>query len=156
MKLYGFKNIRVFTKFLPKMFAFPIFFNALPLSISYAAKEGIYIFKLAKLHTTYESSLKTLNITSSINRTRLKRELVEHFQEHGMQEQSDGKHVIFVFPEGMHSLLRNISLPSQINSEVLQLARVAKIIHSEIFQVEKAFEFANKLPPNCQIVCPTA
>ena len=51
------------------------------------------------------SHLKMLNITSSINRTRLKRELMEHFQEHGMQEQSDRKHVIFVFPEGMHSLL---------------------------------------------------
>ena len=36
---------------------------------------------------------------------------MEHFQEDGMQEQSDGKHVIFVFPEGMHSLLGNISLP---------------------------------------------
>ena len=76
-----------------------------------AGEEGIYVFKLAKLHTTYESLLKTLNITSSINRTRLKRELMEHFQEHRMQEQSDGKHVIFVFTEGMHSLLRNISLP---------------------------------------------
>ena len=58
------------------------------------------------------SHLETLNIiTSSINRARLKRELMEHFQEHGMQEQSDGKQVIFVFPEGMHSLLGNISLP---------------------------------------------
>ena len=68
-----------------------------------------------------------------------------------MQEQSDGKHVIFVFPEGMHSLLRNISLPFR-----LILKRVAKIIHSEIFHIEKAYEFANKFPPNCQIVCPTA
>ena len=38
-----------------------------------ALKEGIYVFKLAELHTTYESHLKTLKITSSINRTRLKR-----------------------------------------------------------------------------------
>ena len=81
---------------------------------------------------------------------------MEHFQEHGLQEQSDGKHVSFVFPEGMHSILRDISLPSQINSEALQLARVAKMFRFEIFQVEKAFEFANKLPLNCQIVCPTA
>ena len=78
---------------------------------------------------------------------------MEHFQEHGMQEQSDGKHVIFVFPEEMHSLLTNISLPSQINSEDLQLARVSKIIRFQIFQVEKAFEFANKFPPNCQTDC---
>ena len=63
---------------------------------------------------------------------------MEHFQEHRMQEQSDGKHVIIV------------------NSEALQLARVSKIIRSEIFHIEKAFEFANKFSPNCQIVCPTA
>ena len=64
-------------------------------------KEGIYVFKLAELlHTTYESRLKTLNITSSINKTRLKRELMEHFQEHGMQEQSDGKQVVVVFQKG--------------------------------------------------------
>ena len=110
-------------------------------------EEDMYVFKLAELHTTYESSLKTLNITSSISRTRLKRELMKHFQEHEMQEQSDGKHVIFVW---MHSLLRNISLPCQINSETLQLARVAKIICSE---VEKAFEFVNKFPPNGQTDC---
>jgi len=40
-----------------------------------------------------------------------------------------------------------------MNSEALQLAGVAKIIRSRIFQVEKAFEFANKFPPNCQTDC---
>ena len=34
-----------------------------------ALEEGIYAFKLAELHTTYESRLKKLNITSSNNRT---------------------------------------------------------------------------------------
>ena len=128
-------------------------FSELVMDMEGALEQGMYVFKLAELHTAYESRLKTLNINSSTNRTRLKRELMEYFQEHGMQEQSDGKHVIFVFPEGMHSFLRNISLPSQINSEALQLAGVAKIIRSEIFQVEKTFEFADKFPPNCQTDC---
>ena len=78
-------------------------FAELVMDMEGALEEGIYVFKLAELHTTYESSLKTLNITSSINRTRLKRELMEHFQEHGMQEQSDGKQVVAAF-QGMHSL----------------------------------------------------
>ena len=57
----------------------------------------------------------------------------------------------------MHSLLRNISLPSQINSEALQLARVAKIICSEILQDGKAFEFAQGFPHiGGLIVCPIA
>ena len=80
-------------------------FAELAMDMEGALEEGIYVFKLAELHTT-------LNVTSSINRTRLKKQLMEHFQEHGMQEESDGKHVIFVFPEGIHSLLRKISLPS--------------------------------------------
>ena len=52
--------------------------------------------------------------TGRATQTQLKRELMEHFQEHGMQKQSDGKHIIFVFPEGMYSLLGNISLPFRL------------------------------------------
>ncbi len=111
------------------------------------------MFKLIELHTAYESRLKTLNFDSSINRTRLKKELLDYFKGHGIQEQSDGKQVIFVFPEGMHSLLKNVSIPSQMTSEALQLARVAKLVRAEIFQAEKTFEFANKFPPNCQTDC---
>ncbi len=128
-------------------------FAELVMDIESALEEGIYVFKLIELHTAYESRLKTLNFDSSINRTRLKKELLDYFKGHGIQEQSDGKQVIFVFPEGMHSLLKNVSIPSQMTSEALQLARVAKLVRAEIFQAEKTFEFANKFPPNCQTDC---
>ncbi len=90
------------------------------MDIESALEEGIYVFKLIELHTAYESRLKTLNFDSSINRTRLKKELLDYFKGHGIQEQSDGKQVIFVFPEGMQTLLKNVSIPSQMTSEALQ------------------------------------
>ncbi len=53
----------------------------------------------------------------------------------------------------MHSLLQNVSITSQITSEALLLARVAKLVRAEILQAEKTSEFANKFPPNCQTDC---
>ena len=104
------------------------------------------MFKLAELHTAYECSL----INLSANRTRLIVELLEHFQECGIQEQTDGKNIVLLFPEGMHTLLKNITLSSQLNSETLKLAAVAKLVHSEIFQGDESFKFDGKFPLDCQ------
>ena len=114
--------------------------------IESAIEEGTRAFKLAELHTAYESSL----INLSANRTRLKVELLEHFQEWGIQEQTDGKNIVLFFPEGMHSLLKNITLPSQLNSEALKLAAVAKLVRSEIFQGDESFKFDGNFPLDCQ------
>ena len=62
---------------------------------------------------------------------------------------------LLLFPGGIHSLLGNISLPSQINSEALQLAAAARIIRRhEIFQLENNFQFEAKFPAK-RIVCLT-
>ena len=72
-------------------------FAELVMYIESAIEEGTHGFKLAELHTAYESSL----INFSANRTRLKVELLEHFQECGIQEQTDGKKTLFYFfPKG--------------------------------------------------------
>ena len=114
-------------------------------------KQGLLLswshaFKIAELHTAYESSL----INLSANRTRLKVELLEHFQECGIQEQTDGKNIVLLFPEGMYSRLKNITLPSQLNSKVLKLAAVAKLVRSEIFQGDESFKLDGKFPLDCQ------
>ena len=62
------------------------------------------------------------------------------------------ENMLFLFFQRGCILFKEI-FPSQINSKALQLAGVAKIIRSEIFQVEKTFEFADKFPPNCQTDC---
>ncbi len=64
-------------------------FAELVMDIESALEEGVYVFKLIELHTAYESRFKTLNFDSSINRTRLKKELLDYFKGHGIQEQSD-------------------------------------------------------------------
>ncbi len=48
-------------------------FTELVMDIESALEEGVYVFKLIELHTTYERRLKTLNFDSSINRTQLKK-----------------------------------------------------------------------------------
>ena len=42
-------------------------------------ESGSYIFKLSVLHSLYEDRLSSLGIEKSINKTRLKKQLMEHF-----------------------------------------------------------------------------
>ncbi len=51
--------------------------------------------------------MEQLNITTSINRTRLKGELLDYFHKYGIQEQSDGKNVVLLFPKGMQEILQS-------------------------------------------------
>ncbi len=64
-----------------------------------------------------------------------------------MQEQSDGKQVILLFPKGIKQIL---NITSQCKSDVVQLASVAKYIRNEMFQEESKFKFDGHFPSNCQ------
>ena len=77
----------------------------------------------------------------------MKGELLDFFQKYKIQEQSDGKHVILLFPKGMQEILLSTS---QCKSEVVQLASVAKCIRNEMFQAESKFKFEGHFPSNCQ------
>ena len=59
-------------------------------------------FKLSQLHSLYESHLQTVGVCKSINKTRSKRQLIDHFSS-VCREQSDGKNCLLVFNEGMKS-----------------------------------------------------
>ena len=58
-------------------------------------ESGSYIFKLSVLHSLYEDRLSSIGIEKSINKTRLKKQLMEHFSLE-CQEQSDGKNCLLV------------------------------------------------------------
>ena len=65
---------------------------------SYIEREvnsGNKVFKLAELHSLYEYRFEDLGNKKSMNKTRLKKQLLEHFKE--AQEQSDGKKHYFGF-----------------------------------------------------------
>ena len=59
---------------------------------------GMLLFRLADLHTLYINRLGDLAIRKTVNKTRLKNDILKHFSE--AQEQSDGKSVLIVFKKG--------------------------------------------------------
>ena len=58
-------------------------------------EEWNHVFKLAELHAAYEMCIEQLN--RYLNNTHLKGELLDYFQKYGIQEQSDGKYMLFYF-----------------------------------------------------------
>ena len=106
-----------------------------------------YIFKVAEVHKLYQSYLENLGV--DITRTRLKTDLLEHFQTSAIQEQFDGKNSLLVFPDGMHEMFQTAKLLSDYKSEGLQIAKITKEIREEMFAFEH-FKFSGSFPPNCQ------
>lgn len=87
----------------------------------------------------------------TINKTCLKTELLEHFETSAVQEQSDGKKVLLVFPDGMHEMFQSAKLLSDYKSEALQISRIARDIRREMFAHEH-FKFSGSFPQNCQSI----
>ena len=126
-------------------------FAELVMLVENGIEQDTCVFKLADLHAAYEKRIEQLiNVRTSINRTRLKGELLDYFQKYGIQEQSDGKNVILIFPKGMQELLQSSCILSECKSEAVQFANVAKIIRKEMFQNETNFKFEGGFPISCQ------
>ena len=52
----------------------------------------------------------------------------------GIQEQSDGKNKILIFPEDIKSMLKNAFDVHEYQEEALLFARVGKICRNELFK----------------------
>ena len=115
--------------------------------IETSVEEGKMLFKLSELHSMYEARLGDLGILKQINKTRLKTSLLDHFSD--AQEQHDGKHVVIVFKEAMHSLLKDALKKRDISDDVNNLAKVASIVRKDILEY-KGFSFAGFVPLQCQ------
>ena len=68
-----------------------------------------------------------------------------------VQEQSNGKKVLLVFPDGMHEMFQSAKLLSDYKSEALQISRIARDICRKYFEHEY-FKFLGSFPQNCQII----
>ncbi len=66
-----------------------------------------------------------------------------------MQEHSDGRHVVLIFPDGMKTIMQNACFPSHSKSEATQLASVAKLVRSEISNINN-FMFDGNFANDCQ------
>ena len=111
--------------------------------------DGTFIFKMSDMHRLCQEYLKHLGVDFNINKTCLKRELLEYFETSAVQEQSDGKKILLVFPEGMHEMFQCANLQSDYKSEALQISRIASDIGREMFAHEH-FKFSGSFPRNYQ------
>ena len=115
--------------------------------IEKSVDEGILLFKLSEIHAMYEARLRDLGILKQINKTRLKTSLLDHFSD--AQEQHDGKHIVIVFKEAMHSLLKDALKKRDVSDDANNLAKVASIVRKDIIE-HKGFSFAGCFPFECQ------
>ncbi len=113
-------------------------------------ENGDFIFKMSQLHDLFENRLISLGVEKSINPTRLKRQLLEHFSG-GCQEQQDGNKVLLVFNEGFKKLLKESMISRDLESEAIAMTKLVKVIRHEIFNWRNSFTFSGSFPPNCQL-----
>ena len=73
--------------------------------------------------------------------------MLEHFSE--AEEQTDGRHVVLIFKEGMKDVIRDTLKCRDFDEDALNLAKVAKIIRKDILNHEN-FKFTGTFPPACQ------
>ena len=97
----------------------------------------------------YENPLKDFGYDIEVNKGAFKDSIKKQFDGFGLEEQSDGKNKVFVFPEGMQKLLKDAFKTRDYQSEALLFAKVAKICRSELFGEETAF-FSGSFPEDCQ------
>ena len=116
--------------------------------IECSVENGDYIFKLSHLHGLFEDRLCSLGVGKSINKTRFKKQLLDHFSGE-CQEQSDGKNSLLVFNEGLKKLLKNTMSHCNFESEAILMAKLVKVMRQEICD-RKPFQFSGNFPPKCQ------
>ena len=45
---------------------------------------------------------------TTVNKTRFKGELLDYYKKYGIQEHTDGRHVVLIIPKGMKSIVQNV------------------------------------------------
>ena len=116
---------------------------------------------MSELHTVYLERLQNFGLSLSVNKTRLKDDIIDHFFDYGVQEQFSGTKIVLIFPEGMWLLCimftlhyhitfvgmkRMLQSADSCQSDALQIAAVAEGIRKEIFESR----FSGHFPPGSQ------
>ena len=112
-------------------------------------ENGTLLFKLAELSSLYTQRLEDLGIKKTINKTRLKIALLEHYNG-TLQEQTDGRNTVLAFREAISSLLKDALKQRDFSEDAEILARAATIVRKDIF-AHKGFNFAGCFPMGCQL-----
>lgn len=115
--------------------------------IESSVENGTHFFVVAELHTLYEGRLRDLGVEKSINRFRLKNELMTYFPE--SQEESDGRRTVLAFKEGLTNILNDAVKERDLSDDTKILAKAAKILRRDIFS-HSQFKFDGSFPVDCQ------
>ena len=115
--------------------------------IEKAVESGTLLFRLADLHSLYVDRLSDFGINKTVNKTRLKKELLNHFSE--AQEQCVGKSTAIVFKKGMENMLKEALRKRDHSEEATILAKAAMIIRKDVFS-HKSFKFDGSFSTKCQ------
>ena len=108
---------------------------------------GSYIFKLSETHALYEDRLSVLGLQKTINKSRLKRQILLHFVAE-CQEQSDGRNTLLVFNEGLQKNLKSAVTSRDFDQEALSMSRVVKSVRQDMVGHE-GFELSGSFPTDC-------
>ena len=95
-------------------------------------ENGTLLFKLSELSSLHIQRLEDLGIKKTINKTRLKIALLEHFNG-TLQEQTDGRNTVLVFSEAISGLLKDALKQRDFSEDAENLARAATIVRKDIF-----------------------
>ena len=76
--------------------------------IEASQEKETYLFKLSEIHQLYQQHLNDLGEDITSNKTPFKDMRLQHFSEIGIQEKSDGKNTVLVFPESMCHMLQDV------------------------------------------------
>ena len=115
--------------------------------IEKAVDSGNQLFKLSELHSIYVNCLKDLGILKTVNKTRLKDLLLNHFS--GAQEQYDGRNTIIIFSQAMRTMLKKAIDKRDFSEDAIVLAKAAAIIRNDVFN-HGCFQFTGSFPHHCQ------
>ena len=110
------------------------------------SESGSHLFKLTDLTSLYVQDI--LDINKTINKTRLKNALLEHFKG-SLQEQTDGRNTVLVFREGISDLLKDALKHRDFSEDAEILAKAACIVRKDMF-LNEGFNFRGCFPMNCQ------
>ena len=112
-------------------------------------ENGTLLFKLSELSSLYIQRLEDLEIKKTINKTRLKIALLEHYNG-TLQEQTDGRNTVLVFREAISSLLKDALKQRDFSEDAKILAKAATIVRKDIF-AHRGFNFSTCFPMDCQL-----
>ena len=115
--------------------------------IGKAVESGTLLFRLADLHSLYVNRLGDLSIRKTVNKTRLKGDLLHHFSD--AQEQCNGKNTVIVFKKGMQNMLKEALKKRDFSEDATILAKAAMIIRNDTFN-HQCFKFNGCFSSQCQ------